>query len=296
MNGKRILTHASLLWGGVFFLLWLSPNDTRAQSDYSGYRLYVKDVEVVRRATDFIKVRCTIVNTGSKPIDLSRRDQAHWVTINYDPGFFDARLGGYRSQFVEGLFGQRLVLQPGEVSRRRTVVIRLFERPMAQHPAEQKAPATPRVLFSAKGGEGYRTHDSLQRDELPCGDLTFGQVRITRPGKRWMEVEFAVANEGKGPVPLKGKRSDGADGVRIAAYVSGVPELTRGAILLGEQLLHTTTKVESHVLQPGQTLTGYFRFDIRARTRYLNVLILQLQTFGIGECDNTNNTTHLILP
>ncbi len=285
-----------LMWGGWAFLSGLLASEADAQKPYSGYRLYVKDVEVLRRGTDYIKLRYTLVNTGSHRVDLSRRDQAHWVTINYDPSFFESRLGGYRAQFAEALFGQKLVLEPGAMSGRRTLLIRLFETAPAGRQPKEPAEESPRVLFSAKGGEGYRTHDTLERDALPCGDLTFEEVRIRQSGKRWVEVEFKLTNQGKGPVRLEGKRSDGADGVRIAAYLSGVTELTRGAILIGDQLLLATGKVENHTLLPAQSMRGKLRLDLRARTRYLNVLLLQIQTFGLGECDNTNNTTHLLLP
>ncbi|GEM_PF-5081112 len=282
-----------LMWiaWGLSHGLWAQPGN------YTGYRLYVKDIAVVKRTSTAIKLKYTLVNTGSQPIDLSRTDQAHWVTINFDPSFFEAHLGGYRNQFRKSLFGQRLSLAPGQTTGRRTLTLQLFEPPLTKkedNNSKKDAPKKPQVLFSAKGGEGYRTHDSLQRSELPCADLTFTSAQIVEADKRWIKVAFTLTNQGVGPAILKGKRADGADGVRVAAYVSGVPQLTRGAILIGEQLMHGPTTSKDH-LAPGESLSGTFRLDGRARTRYLNVLILQLQTFGLRECDQTNNTMHLLL-
>ena len=133
-------------------------------------------------------------------------------------------------------------------------------------------------------------------DKTTCPDLTLNDIEVVKMGKKWVTVEFTITNEGKGPARIYGKTPKEADNVYIKAFLSGSKKVSRGATTLGGMYINKGVSNKAGKLMPNDSMTMQMKIDIRKKTKFTSVLILDLDAFGnCRECDETNNKQHVVL-
>jgi hypothetical protein len=133
-------------------------------------------------------------------------------------------------------------------------------------------------------------------DKSSCPDLTMGDINVIKESKKWVTVEFQIMNEGKGPAMIYGTTPKEGDNVYIKAHLSGSKKVSRGAYTLGGMFINKGVSNKAGKLMPGESMTTQMKIDIRKKTKFTSVLILDLDAFGnCRECDETNNKRHLVL-
>ncbi len=277
---------------------------------YRGYRLDLTSFEVLKRTDDWVKIRCTIVNSGRVNVDFSKKGTEHWVQINFDQTLFDNKLGGLRQNIRQALYDDDFKLAVGQTLRGKElkVPVMVIEKPAQPAPIangfETKvgtSAAVPEnespVVLAGKGGEEEPAAvepiaPGITED---CPDIYFQRLRIVEQDDKSATIEYAIANKGHGVFKLFEKGSKYEEKLLIKAFISGVPTLSRGALPAGEQIVKPQPGHSGDLL-PGDRYTGYIKIDVRKKTRYMKSLILSLDSDQFKlECDKTNNTDAVIL-
>ena len=301
---------------------------------YVGYRLQVSNIVVSKRSDEQVKLSCDLINTGKYELRSAEPATRTKLVVQYDESLAAADLQAHREAIRAELLRNKLLLPPGRLDRARQYKINLPQDVLAEAPRlgltrvagesateapntipapsnakprpkwarpRSSAPATtPRedgVGFQTKTGKSQTSAEQLARQKAACFDLVLEDVRILRQDKKEVEVRYTIVNQGKGTVDLTGlSPSDYKDNLAVKVYLSGVPQLSRGAMLLGGLWLDGELEPVRGKLKPGQSVTGELTMDIRKKTRYLNHLILGLDAaLLIDECDRTNNAAALLL-
>ena len=299
---------------------------------YQGYRLQVSNIEVSKRTDAWVKLTCDLINTGKAELRSAELTTRTKLLVQFDESLAAADLQLYREAIRTEILRNKLLLPPGHLERGRQYKITLPQDVLAEAPQlgltrvagdsageetntipappKQKdrpkwaRPRTPApeiqedgVGFRTKTGESQVTAEQLVRQKAACFDLVLEDVRILSQTKKEVEVRYTIVNRGQGSVDLTGTRpSDYKDNLAVKVYLSGVPKLSRGAMLLGGLWLDGELEPVRGKLKPGQSVTGELTMDIRKKTRYLNHLILGLDApLLIDECDRTNNAAALLL-
>lgn len=133
-------------------------------------------------------------------------------------------------------------------------------------------------------------------DRTSCPDLTLNDLQVVKMGKKWATVEFMITNVGKGPARIYGTTPKEADNVYIKAFLSGSKKVSRGATTLGGMYVNKGVSNKAGKLMPDESMKLQMKIDIRKKTKFTSVLILDLDAFGnCRECDETNNKQHVVL-
>ena len=273
---------------------------------YNGYRLHLTDFEIIKKTDDWVKIKCTIINSGRNDVDFSKKGTEHWVQINFDPSLFDSKLGGLRENIKHAMYDENLQLAAGDVIRGKTLKVSTMPIDSPQSEPEPVVsfsdPTSGRenfetpVVFSSKGGGETSLPEPAEfQKEAECPDIFFSSIHILEQDDKWATVEYTVENQGKGVFQMAGSQSGHQEQLAIRAYISGVTVLSRGALPIGGQFVRIEPG-EPKELYPGGKYTGKLRLDVRKKTRYMKSLILSLESNQFHlECDKTNNTGAVIL-
>ncbi|MEZ4960063.1 MAG: hypothetical protein R2830_09650 [Saprospiraceae bacterium] len=268
---------------------------------YRGYRLDLYAFEVLKKTDDWIKVKCTIVNSGRQNVNLGKEGTEHWVQMNFDQSLFDQKLGGFRENIRYALAAEKFKLDAGKMVRSyelkfsTTPPMKPREEPPPVFSGSQDPPK-PSDSIAAKGGgdETVTEEDFTLKKKEACPDIYFADLRILEQDEKWATVEYTVTNQGKGIFHVYGEKEGQEDNLAVRAYISGVPVLSRGAMPIGGQIIQEDGR--SGDLLPGESYTGTLKLDVRKKTRYLKSLILSLESYQFAEeCDKTNNTGAVVL-
>ena len=323
-------------WGLMCLLGCVAAAALSAQAPavrpYTGYRLQVSNIEVLKRTDEQVKLVCNLINTGKYPLRSAETATRRHLLVQYDATLADHELQSFREAIRAEILRNKLYLGLGQLERGRQYKIALpapsvaaapqlgltrvagdsYDEPVNTIPAPPKTkerpkwarartprPETPEpgVGFRTKTGNSGVTADQLARKKAACFDLVLKDVAIIRQDKKEVEIRYTIVNEGQGTADLTGRSAASyEDNLAVKVYLSGVPKLSRGAMLLGGLWLDSEMEPVRGKLKPGQSLTGELTMDIRKKTRYLNNLILGLDAqLLIDECDRTNNTASLLL-
>jgi len=274
---------------------------------YLGYRLHLTDFEILKKTADWVKIKCTIINSGRNDVDFSKKGTEHWVQVNFDPSIFDQKLGGLRDNIRQAMYDENFRLAAGGVIRGKTLKVSTMPAPTSRIEPEPPISFTDPVAgrensgdptVSSKGGNDAPLPEepaSFQKEAEECPDLFFSDLRIIGQDDKWATIEYIVENQGKGAFQLVDRNAKNQEKLAIRAYISGVPVLSRGALPVGGQFVRIEAGNPAELL-PGEKYTGRIRLDIRKKTRYMKSLILSLESDQFHlECDKTNNTGAVVL-
>ena len=291
-----------------FSKLPLKPVQTANDTvKYQGYRLDLTGFTVIKKTDDWIKIRFTVVNSGRKDVDFSKKGTEHWAQVNFDQSIFDLKLGGLRENIRHALYKEGFSLAAGEIVRNKDLKVPAF-LPFQPGPEEsspeisfterspRKEASEEQPVFTSKGSgdDTLPAPEILPDDNEDCPDIFFTHLQILEQDDKWATIEYGINNQGKGRFQLFGT-GEAVEKLAIRAYISGVPVLSRGALPIGGQLVSPSPGMPDY-LGPGESYTGKIRLDIRKKTRYMKSLILSLESDQFArECDKTNNSKAVIL-
>jgi len=270
------------------------PDTLPPSPKYQGYRLNVQSVKRVKESGDWFKISFTAINTGRQDIDFGKRGVAHWVQIIFDTSLYDSQLGAYIGQIREALIDQKFELEAGKVAKNQSLkVSKRLQNVSKNEPAAKQPPkrkTTESLVFTAKESTQL-SQEELLREKRECPDLIIEDIKVLHRSKKWVELEFTIANIGKGPLAIYGGDDEKAATLAIQAHLSGVSRLSKGAIPVGRVLVKGGSKDNKGRLQPNGRLAAKIKVDTHSKTRYMKILILSLETNQLTyECDRTNNT------
>lgn len=275
---------------------------------YQGYRLHLTNFEVLKSTDDWVKLKCTIINSGRNEVDFSKKGTEHWVQVNFDASLFDNKLGGLRENIRRAMYDENLQIAAGEILRDKTLKVSVVIAEKENDPAEEIYPGFttsvstkeepgPVAAFSAKGGDETTFPEPVKPEttESECPDIYFSSLLILEQDDKWATLEYVIENKGKGIFQLYDADSEHKAQLALRAYISGVAVLSRGALPIGGEIVQIAPG-EPKALYPGGKYTGKIKLDVRKKTRYLKSLILSLESDQFHrECDKTNNTGAVIL-
>jgi hypothetical protein len=289
------------------------PSEGEDTIKYRGYRLDLTQFEVQKRTDDWVKIRCTIVNSGRVNVDFSKKGTEHWVQVNFDQSLFDNKLGGLRENIRQALYDDDFKLPAGQTLREKElkVFFLLPKKNAAAKPRnegfevkpeiatnEEPESENPAVLTGGKGGvEDDPTTQPTTKPGISddCPDIYFQRLRVIEQDDKWATIEYNIANKGHGLFKLFDKEAKNEERLIVKAFISGVPTLSRGALPVGTQVIKPQPG-QSGDLLPGDVFTGRMKIDVRKKTRYMKSLILSLDSDQFKlECDKTNNADAVIL-
>ncbi|MFK7807976.1 MAG: hypothetical protein AB8F74_09280 [Saprospiraceae bacterium] len=244
---------------------------------YKGYRLVVSDISVKRRKSKSAQIKYNLINTGRESIFHKKgRTTEPAIFFEFDLSLKSADLESYRAEIIQQVLNNTFTLEAGRSLKGESAKIRL-------NPKTEKEKEDDGGFTISVGDSGPTAEDYI--DQKFCPDLKIDTVIITRQTKRWVTIEYKIANHGKGPAAFRGKSGKEEDNLAIKAFLNRTGKLTKGAIPIGGSFIK-----DEKLLEPGDFYTGVIRLDISKKTRYSAMLILELDPYlAIRECDETNN-------
>lgn len=250
---------------------------------YEGYRLSVTNINIKRKKKKSTIIDYTLFNTGRNNISIikSAPDKVP-ILIEFDHSLEEAELQTYKSQIIANIFNQDTHIASGKSLKDRSMKL---NTKAAVHSDEDD------TTFTINVGKNSSSSSERYFDKNYCPDLHIDSIRILKLTKKWVTIEYTLSNTGKGPASLSGETDSEEDNLFVRAHLSGAKRLSRGAVAIGGHYI-----TDKDVLEAGEKYIGIFRIDVRKRTRYTSVLILELDPFSaVRECDETNNQRPIIL-
>ncbi len=269
---------------------------------YLGYRLFLSAFQIQKKTEHWVRLQMTVTNTGKYDIDLSQKGTEHWLQFQFDPSLFANKLGGLRPQIRYAFYDSGLKIKAGKTILEYVLKVKTFPNiPASSQSLAAKSTSgsskskSEKIVFAAKDDKPV-TQKDIQNQKVQCPDLVIEDIKVLSQSKKWLTVEYTLANLGKGPVDLIERA--GSDKVKLAvrAHISGVPKLSNGALSIGGGYVGLELKDKGITLFPGDRHKEKLKVDIRPKTRYMKHLILSLDAHELRyECDRTNNTNAIEL-
>jgi hypothetical protein len=265
---------------------------------YNGYRLELLNFEVLKVRDAWVLLRFDIVNSGRENIDFKQSNHGYWVQFNFDPSFINKNLKPLQENIQQALISSSIKIEAGKFKKKFS--LKVSNKPLPKTTEKAKEWVTdvppPRVTTGHDSREPTTplkiSGDSNLR---PCPDIYFSDLFIVSQNNRMATLQYTVTNKGEGPFVVIHPGTRKTPSIIIRFFISGVPELSRGAIPVGEFLVVDGPGLP-HLLKPGESFSGHLDVNVRKKTRYLKSLILSLDNDQFGsECDKTNNSKAVTL-
>lgn len=271
--------------------------DTTLPADipYSGYRLHVREVELVKEKRGRFLVRADVVNTGRRPVAMGPGLPVRYLQTVFDESLAAGglvRLGlplraaivGSRERFEVGEWKEDLEfwLDPSAEVDKPELTRDTFER--------RRVAARP-VRPAASPPASAESLDAL--DAGACPDLAVADMRIVSQGGQSATVQFTVANLGEGPL----LSDDLPEALPLDVFLGGAAEISGSSRLVTQVDLAEKLRARpGDRLETGASLTLIEEVDVRAATRYTSVLTARIDGGqALRECDETNNEASAVL-
>lgn len=307
-TNKNLLT-CTLVW--VFLFAFFVKSNAQTDMQYQGYRLQVYNIEVMKEGRDFYQIRCNLANTGRENLDIKPTRPQPQLILNYDHTIFENKLGSYRENIRRSLTTADLKLKTGKV---KDCFFLRFPKMLPEDTVRNPNP--PAMITEAgvnKDKDAEQEVDTKQAEsaeenitreteksaqpvavftpeDASCYDFSIDTVKVLKYGKKSVLLEYTLKNNGNAGAPMLGKTDAENDNLAIRAFISGVPKMTKGALVFGGTFVENQEKGADGKIPPGMRYKATFELDIRDKSRYMNYLILSLDPFNtVEECDERNN-------
>lgn len=289
----------------TFFLLSTLSAMGQADKPYTGYRVYLANLEVLQQSDETLKLAFRTVNTGRQDLEFGKEtsDPMQKVVVRFDPLFEKGSMQPHLTDIIASLKQEEFVVVAGKISPRREMQVRLTSAKNGAAPAldenitDISSPTTPPDPVASDILE-TTAEETLQAeaqyyDPNTCPDLRIESIRVVKQKKNYITIEYTIKNTGKGPAHIEGTSKSEDDNIAVKAFMTSSDKLTKGALVLGGSVVKNRSKNAGPLL-PGETHTTKIRIDTNSMTKFTPVIILELDTFGqVRECDETNNKNHI---
>ncbi len=278
---------------------------------YTGYRVYLADLEVVQQTDKMLKIAFRTVNTGRQDLEFGQEntESMQKMVVRFDPVFENGKMQPHLSDIIASLKRQEFAVVAGKIAPKRQMEVQLNSGnsgaapPPSDITSEIPAPSTPVAeTHSVSSGDHKEIQEtttttlpdeSLYFDPETCPDLRIESIRVVKQKRNYITIEYTIKNNGKGPANIEGSSKSPDDNIAVKAFMTSSSKLTKGALVLGGAVVENRSKNAGPLL-PGETHTTKIRLDTNTMTKFTPVIILELDTFGqVRECDETNNKNHI---
>ena len=276
-----------------------------ADIEYQGYRLHIRQIDVVKQKGTAYLLRFDLVNTGKRSVSLGPGFPARYLQTVFDPTLQLGGLVPLAPGLRRALTKSRLELGVGAWVRDQEFWVTSDEpvqRARLQTDDFARSPAAPRrskedFERSTPRGASAKTKETTAVAEkpadAPCRDLAIADMRVVFQGKKSATVQLTLQNPSTQTIDFGSL----PEGITVALFLSGATELSGSArrltqIDLSSRLRHNASKS----LPAGASITLVETCDTSESTRYTNILIGQLDGGqALAECDELNNQAHVLL-
>lgn len=286
--------------------------DTLLPADiaYSGYRLHVRDVEVVKEKRGRFLLRCDVVNTGRRPVAMGPGFPVRFLQTAFDESLLAGGLAPLglalrgaltdsREKFAVGEWreGLEFWVDPTAVPESRELVTDDFERrrvrPRRARAGRESDPKTSiddATVLASLEPEALSLGDG---DADSCVDLAVTTMRVVERGGKRATLAFGITNVGSAPLHVK----DLGESLPLDIFLGGAAAISGSSRRVGRvELAERLRDGEGDRLAPGETLALTESINVEAATRYTSVLTARLDGAQVlRECNETNNEASALL-
>ncbi len=252
----------------------------KSADGYIGYRVYLSQAEMVKEKKSNFKIKFSLTNTGSLPVDgTSKETYKNHLIIESDAELAKVGKDGYADLIHEKILNSKLNLTPGK-SQTLELKIKL-----------------PRDRQMGDGGFTVRTGKGGRKDYSRdlCPDLILDSLVLVKKDHKNAYVTFQIKNEGKGAINIIGDVKNKYDNIAIGAFFSGTKKYSSGDLQAGQIFIEGLEETKG-ILFPGQTMKGSMKVSRKKQSKYTRVLILVVDSAGIViECNEGNNYQSVLL-
>ncbi len=271
-----------------------------AEVAYKGYRIEVTNLTAGKKSKNWLKVNCTLINTGREPVRLGKKNHSTSdLVIQFDESLQNSDLLVYEEWIRESILRQDIKLLAGQMRSNTALKLSTKDIFTTKGPAKPKPkaaepiPDSPEVVLASgkKESEVSVEAASPKWDPTACPDIFLSDLKVLKKSKYSLTLAYTITNHGEGPANLLGDDALEGDNVAIRANLSSVNKTTRGSIIIGGEYVSAKEVSEyKNLLPPKQSYTGKMKLDISKMTRFTSYVVLELDIYNrILECDETNN-------
>ncbi len=310
---SRILSVIVLL--NVFLKVLIAQDVRHDLVAYQGYRIELTFPDAQNEGND---IHTTIINSGKYPVTLGIKGEKYanlQVLLEDNPAFVTNP--ELKRTLIRSALSKNISLAPGQQQKN----IILYSKPGTEGtspPAEYKNPEnltlgkpakkikkekTPKVKKekpAQKENPVKEVKEDLTANILPasntfdtvnCADLVISDARIIKQSKHTIKLECTITNKGIQPAPLHHYKNTNNEDISLAAYFSASGKMTRGSVLAGGHVIKNGLDKTSGYLTPGESHTVKFDISLENSSRFLNSLIISIDSRQLlYECAENNNT------
>ncbi|RME13090.1 MAG: hypothetical protein D6816_00265, partial [Bacteroidetes bacterium] len=191
------------------FLLLLQ-NEANAQQyenpPYSGYRIQLANIEILKEDDNYLKLSMDVANTGRQNVDLKRQDIRHWIQVLFTPEVDEGRLRLLKGNIREALFEKGLSLKSGQVKRDLNLRVSKLRKPVMPKnevlvDTKPEKPANelphPDESIAEKGGDAQLPEQDMGLSlNEPCPDIAFLHLYLKKEDDKYATLEYHIQNQG----------------------------------------------------------------------------------------------------
>ncbi len=292
---------------------------------YAGYRLHLRDIQLLKQRKDQYLLRLTAVNTGARPIGLGPGFPQHILQTDFDEALRQSGLMPLAAPLRAALLESRLTLRVAEsagglefwVTTAKSDAPALIARtdefePLVSDPGAPAASGrlSPTERREAGADRLYASTEPIPETPstatpalpplgiavakpAPCVDLAAASMRVTPSQRGSAMLQIEITNLGPGTLTALSLGT----GASLTIYLGGSTTITNASQRLARiDLSSRLGPGLSAGLATGQTITLLERIDVSSVTRYTSTIVAQIDPGQvIVECDETNNEASLLL-
>ena len=236
-------------------------------SKYQGYRLYVTQINIEKQTDDWIRMTCTIINTGEREVDFSKKGREHWVQVFFDPSLVENKMGGFKDNVRQALYDVNLKLAAGKIVTSQELKVQKIIS--WGKPAETPTVNATTIKVIEDTPVTEINDEALLKKMEHCPDLIFSGLKIVEQKKKYTTLEYSIKNIGKGPIPLRQKKNGQDIYIGIRVFLSGAAQVTRASKEIESVALEAPYYKKD--LYPHESLTLTVKVNTKDKTDFLKI-------------------------
>ncbi len=251
----------------------LSIQSNAQENKYTGYRLELTNIRLVKQTKDANVINFDVTNTGAEHLVVGSKASLNLnIQIIFEDSFLAADTANFRQAIKNKLLQTPMYLAIGETKQFKKFIFSTF-----QPDEKMKIPS-----------------DKSIAEKIGCPDLIIDTIIVTQLKKKSAQIQFRLVNKGNATALVFDAQKAGSEPVAILAYLNGTQVLSRSALNVGG--IKMKNMLKNAELRSRESVFLTMKLDLSDKTRFTQVLILQIDPYlQLDECDKTNNNFSIIL-
>ncbi len=279
---------------------------------YSGYRLHLRDIVLLKQRKDKYLIGFTVVNTGARPLSFGPGFPQHFLQTDFEETLVQSGLLPLAPGLRAALLASRLDLDIGQSVRgveHWVTADTPAQAVIARTDAFDRSPSTAvrrRDSATTLTASSVVTPETTSTDvEKPsvgsvtkvsmasCVDIAVASLTVTQRQRGSVMLQIEITNLGPASLTTVSLGS----GATLDLYLGGASTVTNASQRIARVNLSSRLGPSLNTgLATGASITLLERIDVSAATRYTKMLVAQIDPGQvIAECDETNNEASLLL-